>query len=61
MERWKVLLIGAAFLVAMGLAGTADREEAERQRAQYCEMVELWHESGGDAGWPPYEGECNDE
>lgn len=30
---------------------------------QYCEMVELYHNTGGEYGWPPYKGEnvCNDD
>ena len=60
MKRWHVLLLGAAVVAALGLAGNADLEEAERQAEHYCEMVELYHESGGEHGWPPYKGECDD-
>jgi len=58
MKRLQVVLTAFGFLVALGLVGNADREEAERQRAQYCDMVEMWHDTGGNAGWPPYDGEC---
>ena len=58
MKRWQVLLLGAALVAALGLTGKADLEDAERQRAHYCEMVDVYHESGGDYGWPPYNGEC---
>ena len=58
MKRWHVLILGAALLAALGLAGNADLEDAERQREQYCDMVDVYHESGGDYGWPPYNGEC---
>jgi len=58
----KRYLIGAgiagAFILAYGLIGTADMQEQERQAEQYCEMVEIWAETGGDAGWPPYNGKC---
>lgn len=50
-------IAGALFLV-YGLVGNADRVEAERQAEQYCEMVSIWHDSNGQAGWPPYKGEC---
>jgi len=58
MKRWQGLLLAAALVAALGLVGNADRDEAERQADQYCEMVELWHESDGEHGWPPYDGEC---
>jgi len=61
MKRWQGLLLAAAILAALGLVGNADRHEAERQAEQYCDMVEIYHETGGDAGWPPYNGECDDE
>jgi hypothetical protein len=39
-----------------------DVQEEERQHAEYCEMVQLWKQSGGQAGWPAYDGEevCRD-
>jgi len=47
-------------LVAACLAGlyvtVPDQSEAERQAEQYCEMVEIWDRTNGDAGWPPYKG-----
>jgi len=58
MERWKVLLIGAAFFVAMGIVGTMDKQDAEAERERYCEMVQMHHDTGGEYGWPPYKGEC---
>ena len=61
MKRWQLLLLGAAMLAALGFVGNADRKEAERHAEQYCEMVEIYHESGGEHGWPPYNGECDDE
>jgi hypothetical protein len=54
----KRYLIGAgiagAFILAYGLAGNGDIAEEQRQRDTYCEMVDLWAKTGGDAGWPPY-------
>lgn len=44
--------------VVLGIAGKGDQEEAEAQSQEYCQMVELWHESDGENGWPPYKGEC---
>lgn len=52
------ILMGA--IVAALLAGlyitSGDQSEAERQAALYCEMVEIWDHTNGDAGWPPYKG-----
>ena len=61
MKTWQILLLCAALLAALGLAGNADLEEAERQRAHYCEMVDLYHETDGEYGWPPYNGNCEDQ
>jgi len=61
----KRYLIGAgiagALFLAYGLAGNADMQEQERQAERYCQMVDLWAETGGDAGWPPYDGECDEQ
>lgn len=51
-----VALTVAVMLLAFG--GTADRQEQERQHVEYCEMVQIWHDSGGAYGWPPYRGEA---
>ena len=50
-----VLLI--ALLVLLGIAGGMDADEADSQQEQYCEMVKLWKESGGEKGWSAYNGE----
>lgn len=52
-----------ALLAGLALAGTADHQAATDSRAQYCEMVALWHADSHlppeqRAGWPPYDGEC---
>ena len=44
------------FTAVMGWVGNGDVEEAERQLETYCEMVGIWDESGGEYGWPPYDG-----
>jgi len=45
-------------LVAWGMLGKSDNLEAQKQRDRYCEMIALYDETNGDAGWPPYDGEC---
>ena len=52
-----VILAGLGLLIAMGIVGQSDFEEAERQQAEYCEMVKLWKQTKGQAGWPAYNGE----
>jgi hypothetical protein len=48
-----LLLLIALF----GLAGRGDFEEEQRQLDQYCDMVELFKKTNGQAGWPAYDGE----
>lgn len=56
-RRYRTVLAVIGLVAAMGIAGQLDYEEEQRQTAQYCEMVAMWKESGGRAGWPAYDGE----
>jgi hypothetical protein len=56
-KRYQVILAVIGLIVAMGIVGQSDFEEAERQQAEYCEMVKLWKQTKGQAGWPAYNGE----
>jgi len=56
-KRYQVIIAGLGLLIAMGIVGQSDFEEAERQEAEYCEMVKLWKQTKGQAGWPAYNGE----
>ena len=60
MKPWQGILLALGLLIIYGLAGTADVQDEQDQRDRYCEMIELWAETGGDAGWPPYNGKCED-
>jgi len=60
MKRWQAILIGLALLAVYGLVGNGDVQDEQAQRDRYCDMVKLWAETGGDAGWPPYNGNCED-
>ena len=40
-------LLALALIVALGLVGTADLEDAQRDEALYCEFV-------ADGTWPAY-------
>ena len=55
--KWVYVLIGAVMIGAYGLIGSMDRADAEREQSHYCEMIQLWDDTNGEAGWPPYKGE----
>jgi len=54
-ERMLMGAIVAALLAGLYLTAP-DKLEAERQHQSYCDMVEVWDETGGEYGWPPYNG-----
>lgn len=56
-KRYQVILTIIGIIIAMSIVGQSDFEEAERQKAEYCEMVKLWKQTKGQAGWPAYNGE----
>ena len=45
-------IFGAFFAIASGTY-----EEQMNQAREYCEMVDLYKSSGGENGWPAYQGE----
>ena len=61
MKPWQGILIGLALLALYGLVGNGDVQNEKAQRDRYCDMIELWAETGGDAGWPPYKGDCDND
>jgi len=42
----------------MAVIGNMEAEDRETARQHYCEMLEIWEETDGQYGWPPYKGEC---
>lgn len=56
-KRYQVILGLIGLIIAMGIVGQSDFEEEQRQADQYCEMIELWKQTKGQAGWPAYNGE----
>ena len=56
----KALALITLLIGSLALVGTGDYEEAKASHQRYCEMVALHHETGGQAGWPPYKGECDE-
>lgn len=57
LKRYQVILAVIGLIVAMGIVGQSDFEEAERQQAEYCDMVKLWKQTKGQSGWPAYNGD----
>jgi len=58
--RFLIYAIGITLaLVAWGMIGKSDNLEAQKQRDTYCDMIALYDETNGDAGWPPYDGGCD--
>ena len=56
-KRYQVILAIIGFIIAMGIVGQSDVEDEKLQAEQYCEMVKLWKQTKGQAGWPAYNGE----
>ena len=57
LKRYQVILAVIGLVFAMGIVGQSDLEEAERQQAEYCDMVKLFKQTKGQSGWPAYNGE----
>lgn len=53
MKNFGLILLGAALIYSIGHA-TGERDDLAMQQAEYCEMVELFKQTNGDAGWPDY-------
>lgn len=57
LKRYQVIILAICVLVLMGIVGNMDVQDEELQLAEYCEMVKLWKQTNGQAGWPAYNGE----
>jgi hypothetical protein len=57
LKRYQVILAAIGVVIALGLVGQSDFEDEQAQAEQYCEMVKLWKQTKGQAGWPAYNGE----
>ncbi len=55
------LLIGTGLagllLTAWAIASESDYQEEQAQTNLYCTMITLHKETGGEYGWPAYQGE----
>jgi len=54
MGRLAYILVGAAFIVGLGMVGRADFNDEIREAVYYCDMVEAGH-------WPDYDPATNCE
>ena len=52
---YPILLI-LSVLLLLFVVGALDKQRLEVEQRQYCQMHELWIESGGELGWPDYNG-----
>jgi len=52
----KSVIIVLLILVAMGLVGSGDYQEAVLLQKEYCANLAVWDASNGSEGWPPYQG-----
>lgn len=60
-NRWQAIAAFLLVVLAMGVAGHFDNEEAERQDAEYCDMVALYKADKAAGipendrrGWPEF-------
>ena len=61
MKATAAVLVLSMFFALVLFLGNEDFKDAQQAQSLYCEMVEAWHSSGGEFGWPPFEGECSDD
>jgi len=60
MKATIAVLTLAMFFALMILVSNEDFKDSQQAQSLYCEMVSAWQQSGGEFGWPPFEGECDD-
>lgn len=52
---WALLMVALLSLV-FGLVGEADYQDALDEEALYCQQTLLFKRTGGQSGWPDYQG-----
>ncbi len=53
-----LLIIGVVLFASSVIALSKYQPIEQENRDLYCEMIEIHEETGGDYGWPPFDGEC---
>jgi len=48
----------ALVFISVILLSNEDYNDAVEAQSHYCQMVQAWHDSRGEFGWPPFNGEC---
>jgi len=51
----------ALFLAMLSIVGNMEAEDRKQERERYCQMLDIWNETDGEYGWPPYKGDCENE
>lgn len=51
---WKIFLVACAVYFGIALVGYMERQDQLMEMRQYCQMVHMWRQSGGEVGWPDY-------
>ena len=54
---WAVAAMTVVF-VSIIVMSNEDYKDAVEAQSHYCQMVAAWHDSKGQYGWPPFNGEC---
>lgn len=52
-----ILIIVITAICLIGVVGGMDIKSAEEEHARYCHMVQIYHDTNGRDGWPPYDGD----
>lgn len=54
MKRYHAILIAAAAIGSLAIAGTFDKEDKQVEDAHYCSMVKSYKHTHGKEGWPDF-------
>lgn len=52
-----ILIIAITAICLIGVVGGMDIKSAEEEHARYCHMVQIYYDTNGRDGWPPYDGD----
>lgn len=52
----KIIGLVLLAIVALAVAGAMDESEENLDRKHYCEMNDIFKNSGGEYGWPDFKG-----
>lgn len=61
LNNFFVLMFLISLCIVVLKSCDTSHSEQQVQDKHYCEMVELYYQSSGERGWPPYKGDCDDD